>query len=57
MFLRILDRLEEILITSLMAAATLLIFVAVIHRYAAGVPVLYPYVIGIDLGWARSCGS
>jgi C4-dicarboxylate transporter, DctQ subunit len=53
MFLRILDRLEEILITSLMAAATLLIFVAVIHRYAAGVPVLYPYVIGIDLGWAQ----
>src|SRR5260221_1858347 len=53
MFLRILDRLEEILITSLMAAATLLIFVAVIHRYAAGVPLLYPYAIMIDLGWAQ----
>src|SRR6476646_2286384 len=53
MFLRILDRLEEILITSLMAGATLLIFVAVIHRYAAGVPLLYPYAIRIDLGWAQ----
>lgn len=53
MFLRILDRLEEILITSLMAAATLLIFVAVIQRYAVGIPFLYPYVFGIDLTWAQ----
>ena len=53
MFLRILDRLEEILITSLMLGATVLIFVAVIHRYAAGVPLLYPYAIMIDLGWAQ----
>src|SRR5258706_4401436 len=53
MFLRILDRLEEILITSLMLGATVLIFVAVIHRYAAGVPLLYPYAIKIDLGWAQ----
>src|SRR5258707_1535417 len=53
MFLRILDRLEEILITGLMMAATLLIFVAVIHRYAAGVPLLYPYAIMLDLGWAQ----
>jgi C4-dicarboxylate transporter DctQ subunit len=53
LFLHILNRLEEILIASLMAVATLLIFVAVIHRYAAGVPALHPYVIGIDLGWAQ----
>ena len=33
MFLRILDRLEEILISSLMGAATLLIFVSVVHRF------------------------
>ena len=32
--LRILDRLEEIIITALMAAATALIFVAVVHRYS-----------------------
>ena len=52
-FLRILDRLEEILITSLMGAATLLIFVAVIQRYAVGIPVLYDYAFGIDLTWAQ----
>jgi C4-dicarboxylate transporter DctQ subunit len=52
-FLRILDRLEEILIASLMAAATLLIFVAVVHRYGTGVPLLYPYFIQIHLSWAQ----
>jgi C4-dicarboxylate transporter DctQ subunit len=36
MFLRILDRLEEILIASLMAVATGIIFVAVVHRYGLG---------------------
>ena len=34
MFLRILDRLEEILISLLMAAAVILIFVAVVHRFS-----------------------
>ncbi len=52
-FLRILDRLEEILIASLMAAATLLIFVAVVHRYGTGVPFLYPFLIQIHLSWAQ----
>jgi C4-dicarboxylate transporter DctM subunit len=33
---RILDRLEESLIATLIAAATLLIFVAVVHRYGTG---------------------
>jgi C4-dicarboxylate transporter DctQ subunit len=51
--LRILDRLEEILIGSLMAAATLLIFVAVLHRYGTGLPLLYPYLFPIDLSWAQ----
>jgi C4-dicarboxylate transporter DctQ subunit len=51
--LKILDRLEEILIASLMAAATLLIFVAVVHRYGTGVPFLYPYFIQIHLSWAQ----
>jgi len=36
--LRYLDHLEEWLIAFLMGGATLLIFVAVVHRYAAGVP-------------------
>ena len=53
MFLRILDRLEEILIASLMAAATQLIFVAVVHRYGTGVPFLYPFLIQIHLSWAQ----
>jgi C4-dicarboxylate transporter DctQ subunit len=51
--LRILDRLEEILIASLMAAATLIIFVAVVHRYAVGIPLLYPYAYDINLSWAQ----
>ena len=53
MFLRILDRLEEILIASLMAAATLIIFVAVLHRYLIGVPFLYDYLFPINLSWAQ----
>src|SRR5262249_28389181 len=36
MVLRVLDRLEEWLIATLMAAATGLIFVAVLHRYGTG---------------------
>jgi C4-dicarboxylate transporter, DctQ subunit len=51
--LRILDRLEEVLIASLMAAATLLIFVAVVHRYGTGVPFLYPFLHQIHLSWAQ----
>ena len=53
MFLRILDRLEEILIASLIAAATLLIFVAVVQRYAVGIPLLYPIFYHINLTWAQ----
>jgi C4-dicarboxylate transporter DctQ subunit len=53
MFLRILDRLEEILIASLMAAATVLIFVAVVHRYLSGVPALYEVTSAIHLSWAQ----
>ena len=53
MILRILDRLEEVLIASLMAGATLLIFVAVVQRFAAGTALLYPYASAIDLTWAQ----
>jgi C4-dicarboxylate transporter DctQ subunit len=52
-FLRILDRLEEILIATLIAAATLLIFVAVCQRYLVGVPFLYPYFYDFNLTWAQ----
>ncbi|MFE1601785.1 TRAP transporter small permease [Methylobacterium sp. ID0610] len=51
--LRVLDRLEEILIASLMAAATLLIFVAVVHRYASGIDLLFPITQAIHLSWAQ----
>ena len=53
MFLRILDRLEEILIASLMAAATFIIFLAVTHRYLIGIPLLYPLLFPINLSWAQ----
>lgn len=51
--LRFLDHLEEWLISTLIAGATVLIFVSVVQRYAAGVPALYPYVGKIDLSWAQ----
>ena len=53
--LKYLDRLEEILISFLMGAATLLIFVAVIHRYAAGwpIPVVQDALLRVDLSWAQ----
>lgn len=53
MVLRILDRLEEILIATLIAGATLVIFVAVVQRYALGVPLLYPLLYHINLTWAQ----
>lgn len=47
MFLRILDRFEEILISVLMALAVTLIFVAVVHRFSIG--------FAADMvGWARA---
>jgi C4-dicarboxylate transporter, DctQ subunit len=53
MLLRILDRLEEIIIASLMGAATLITFVTVVHRYLVDVPFLYPYLFGINLAWSQ----
>ena len=53
MFLRILDRLEEIIIASLMGAATVLTFVTVAHRFLVDVPFLYPYLFWINLTWSQ----
>ena len=53
MFLKILDRLEELIISLLMAGATLLIFVAVLHRYGTTVPFLFPYLHQINMTWAQ----
>ncbi len=51
--MNILDHLEEWLIAFLMGAATLVIFVAVMHRYALGIPALYPIFEPIHLNWAQ----
>ena len=53
--MKILDRLEEVIIACLMGAATLLIFVAVVHRYTAGLPIpgLQDALLRIDLSWAQ----
>jgi C4-dicarboxylate transporter DctQ subunit len=53
MLLRILDRLEEIIIASLMGAATLITFVTVVHRFLVNIPILYPYLFWIDLSWSQ----
>jgi C4-dicarboxylate transporter DctQ subunit len=55
LFNRALDRLEEILIGALMAAATLLIFLAVVHRYAAGfaIPVVQDWLLSLNFSWAQ----
>lgn len=47
--------LEEALITFLMAAATLIIFVSVVHRYLTGVsiPGLQDFLLTINLSWAQ----
>ncbi len=53
--LKFLDHLEEWLIAFLMGAATLIIFVAVVHRYAAGLPIpgVQDWLLGLNLAWAQ----
>jgi len=53
MLLRFLDRLEEWLVAFLMAAATLVIFVAVLHRYSSGLPIVQDVMLQINMGWAQ----
>ena len=55
MILRFLDHFVEWVITVLMAAATLIIFVAVVHRYAAGMPIpgIQDFLIGLNMAWAQ----
>ena len=50
---RFLNHLEEWLIAFLMGAATLVIFVAVVHRYASGLPYIQDYTVRIDVSWAQ----
>ncbi|MBU9338251.1 TRAP transporter small permease [Burkholderia multivorans] len=53
--MKLLDRLEEWLIATLMGVATLVIFVAVMHRYASGIaiPYLQDWLLALDLSWAQ----
>jgi len=57
--LRVLDRLEEWFIATLIAGATLIIFVAVLHRYALDLSArfhfdrVYDTLFQINLGWAQ----
>ena len=53
--LKNLDHLEERLIALLKGAATLLVFVAVLHRYAAGwpIPVVQDWLLSLNLSWAQ----
>jgi C4-dicarboxylate transporter, DctQ subunit len=53
--MKFLDHLEEWLIAFLMGAATLVIFVAVVHRYASGldIPGLQDWLITLNTSWAQ----
>jgi C4-dicarboxylate transporter DctQ subunit len=53
--MKYLDHLEEWIITFLIGAATVVIFVAVVHRYSSGLPIpgLQDWLLGINLGWAQ----
>ena len=50
---RVLDRLEEWLIAFLIAAATLVIFAAVVHRFLCGVPWIQDYAVRLNVSWAQ----
>ena len=51
--IRVLDRLEEILIGSLMAIATLVIFVSVVLRFLSSVPHVQDVAIRLNMTWAQ----
>ena len=53
--MKILDHLEEWLIAFLLGAATLVVFLAVLHRYLSGVeiPVVQDYLISLNTSWAQ----
>jgi C4-dicarboxylate transporter, DctQ subunit len=56
--LKILDRLEEIIIATLIASATLIIFVAVVHRYSLGAAVgTLHWGKAHDAPWAIDAGK
>ena len=52
---KVLNHLEEWLIAFMMGAATIVIFVSVVHRYASGIPwpALQDWLLRINLSWAQ----
>jgi C4-dicarboxylate transporter DctM subunit len=52
---KFLDHLEEWLIATMMALATTIIFIAVAHRYSAGlaIPVVQDWLLALNLSWAQ----
>ena len=55
MILRVLDHLEEWIITFLMAGATSIIFLSVLHRYGTGfsIPYVQDWLLSIHFQWAQ----
>jgi C4-dicarboxylate transporter DctQ subunit len=53
--MKLLDHLEEWIVTFLMGAATLMIFFAVAHRYAAGLPIpgVQDWLLALNFSWAQ----
>jgi C4-dicarboxylate transporter DctQ subunit len=53
--MKYLDRLEEWIIATLMGAATLVTFVAVVHRYLSGleIPGLQDYLLSLNTSWSQ----
>ena len=53
--MKFLDHLEEWLIATLMGAATLIIFIAVLHRYLSGfaIPGVQDFLIKLNTSWAQ----
>ena len=53
--MKVLDHLEEWIITFLMGAATVLIFFSVVHRYGAGtrIPLVQDWLLSLHFSWAQ----
>lgn len=51
--MKFLDHLEEWLIASLMAVATLIVFAGVLHRYASGIPALQDFALTLNMNWVQ----
>ena len=52
---KLLNRLEEFIVAALMAVATVVIFVSVVHRYLSGyeIPGLQDWLLDMNFGWAQ----